>query len=159
MATYTPPTPARVAIRELPTTEQPTMRLRRYGPATLSSAELLTIVLGLHDLGQAETLLAHYGGMGSLSQAPLNELMQQPGLGPQRAAKLKAAGELGRRLTSGYAERVEIRSSAAAAHIAMAEMADLNQPGAKNDRRGQQKAETCGCLALKTQAQPGRDGG
>ncbi|MCX6028206.1 MAG: hypothetical protein NT169_02745, partial [Chloroflexi bacterium] len=98
MATYTPPTPAaRVAIRELPTTEQPATRLRRYGPATLSSAELLTIVLGLNDLGQAETLLAHYGGMGALNQAPLSELLQQPGLGPQRAAKLKAAGELGRR--------------------------------------------------------------
>ncbi len=127
MATYPPPTPTRVAIRELPTTEQPTMRLRRYGPATLSSAELLTIVLNLRDFGQAETLLAHYGSLGALSQAPLTELMQQPGLGPQRAAKLKAAGELGRRLTSGYAERVQICSSATAAQIALAEMADLEQ--------------------------------
>ena len=127
MATYPPPTPARVTIRELPTTEQPAARLRRYGPATLSSAELLTIVLNLRDFGQAETLLTRYGSLGALNQAPLTELMQQPGLGPQRAAKLKAAGELGRRLTSGYAERVQIRSSATAAHIALAEMADLEQ--------------------------------
>ena len=33
------PTETRVTIRELPTTEQPQERLRRYGPATLSSAE------------------------------------------------------------------------------------------------------------------------
>ena len=62
---------ARVTIRELPTTEQPRERLRRYGPATLSSAELLAIVLGLTDLGQAETLLAYYQGLAGLAKAPL----------------------------------------------------------------------------------------
>ncbi len=88
----------RVTIRELPTTEQPQERLSRYGPAALSSAELLAIVLGLTDLGQAETLLARYEGLDGLVKAPLAELAgRYRGIGRGKAHQLKAAFELGRR--------------------------------------------------------------
>ena len=83
---------ARVTIRELPTAEQPQERLRRYGPATLSSAELLAILLGLSDLGQAETLLARFEGLDGLVKAPLAELAgRYRGIGPGKAHQLKAA--------------------------------------------------------------------
>ena len=76
---------ARVTIREPPATEQPRERLRCYGPAALSSAELPAIALGLTDLGQAETLLVRYEGLDGLVKAPLAELAGRYG-GPPAAS-------------------------------------------------------------------------
>jgi DNA repair protein RadC len=128
MATYTQ-TQARIAIRELPTTEQPAERLRRYGPVTLSSVELLAIVLGLTDMGQAETLLARYEGLSGLAKAPLAELAgRYRGIGAGKAAQLKAAFELGRRSVSAAgAERPHMRTPTVAAEFVMAEMSALEQ--------------------------------
>ena len=118
---------ARVTIRELPTTEQPRERLRRYGPAALSSAELLTIALGLTDLGQAETLLARYEGLNGLAKAPLVELAgRYRGIGPGKAHQLKAALELGRRCVVALPlERMRIKSPADAAGLLLADMGAL----------------------------------
>jgi DNA repair protein RadC len=124
----TPPS-ARVTIRELPPTEQPRERLNRYGPAALSSAELLAIVLGLTDLGQAETLLARYEGLDGLVKAPLAELAgRYRGIGPGKAHQLKAAFELGRRsILALPAERLRIKSPADAAGLLLADMGALEQ--------------------------------
>ncbi len=123
------PDSGRVAIRELPTTEQPRERLSRYGPAALSSAELLAIVLGLTDLGQAETLLARYEGLNGLAKAPLAELAgRYRGIGPGKAHQLKAAFELGRRcIVALPAERLRIKSPADAANLLLADMGALEQ--------------------------------
>ena len=120
---------ARVTIRELPTTEQPRERLNRYGPAALSSAELLAIVLGLTDLGQAETLLARYEGLDGLAKAPLAELAgRYRGIGPGKAHQLKAAFELGRRsIVALPPERLRIKSPADAAGLLLADMGALEQ--------------------------------
>jgi DNA repair protein RadC len=120
---------ARVTIRELPTAEQPRERLVRYGPAALSSAELLAIVLGLTDLGQAETLLARYEGIDGLVKAPLTELAgRYRGIGPGKAHQLKAALELGRRsIVALPAERLRIKSPADAANLLLADMSALEQ--------------------------------
>ena len=120
---------ARVTIRELPTTEQPRERLNRYGPAALSSAELLAIVLGLTDLGQAETLLARYEGLDGLVKAPLAELAgRYRGIGRGKAHQLKAAFELGRRsIVTLPPERLRIKSPADAAGLLLADMGALEQ--------------------------------
>jgi|GEM_PF-1453035 len=113
------PSETRVTIRELPTTEQPHERLRRYGPAALSSAELLAIVLGLVDLGQAEALLAAYEGLAGLARAPFSELTgRYRGIGPRRAAQLSATLELGRRavVTAGP-DRLQVKSPADVASL------------------------------------------
>jgi len=120
----------RVTIRELPTTEQPQERLNRYGPAALSSAELLAIVLGrLTDLGQAETLLARYEGLDGLVKAPLAELAgRYRGIGRGKAHQLKAAFELGRRsIVALPPERLRIKSPADAAGLLLADMGALEQ--------------------------------
>jgi len=120
---------ARVAIRELPTTEQPQERLRRYGPSALSTSELLAIVLGLPDLGQAEALLAQPGGLAALVNTPYSELASaNHGIGAKRAGRIKAVIELGRRLTCAYLpERQRITSPAQAAEFARTEMSALEQ--------------------------------
>lgn len=120
---------ARVTIRELPVTEQPGERLRRYGPAALSSAELLAVLLGLTDLGQAETLLARYDGLEGLARAPLAELAgRYRGIGLAKALQLKAAFELGRRAVVALPpDRLRVKSPADAANLLLADMSALEQ--------------------------------
>lgn len=124
----TPPA-ARVTIRELPVAEQPRERLKHCGPAALSSVELLAIVLGLTELGQAETLLARFQGLDGLVRAPLTELVGRcPGIGPGKTHQLKAAFELGRRaIVAAPPERLRIKSPADAANLLLADMSALEQ--------------------------------
>ena len=91
-----------LTIRELPPSERPLSRLHRYGPAALSSSELLAILIGTpHQLQDAAHLLA---------------------------ARIKAAFELGRRLPSERRpDHSQIRSPADAANLLMAEMGLLEQ--------------------------------
>ncbi len=121
--------PGRVVIRDLPAGEQPRERLRRSGPAVLSSAELLAVVLGLTDLGQAETLLAHHNGLAGLARAPLAELARHyRGIGRGKAEQLQAAFELGRRVVAAQpAERQRINTPADAATLLLADMGGLEQ--------------------------------
>lgn len=123
--TLIPRTPT---IRELPPAEQPQARLLWHGTAALSSSELLNILLHLPEPGLAESLLADYGGLAGLAQAPVSELMAIKGIGPARAAQLKAAFELGRRLlVAAPQERPIVKSPADAANLLLLEMAGLEQ--------------------------------
>jgi DNA repair protein RadC len=120
-------------IKDLPAGEQPRERLRDYGPAALSDAELLAILLrvgvaGTNVLQLAQQLLVEHGGWTGLLQADYGDLCKRHGLGQAKAATLKAALEIGRRLVvAGYGERFQIRSPTDAARLLMAEMAHLDQ--------------------------------
>jgi DNA repair protein RadC len=78
-------------------------RLRALGPAALSSAELLAIVLGTgvaarDVIGLAHALLADAGGsLRHLAARPMAEWQRHEGLGPTKAVRLLAAFELGLR--------------------------------------------------------------
>jgi DNA repair protein RadC len=90
-------------MKEMPSTERPRERLRRYGPAALSTAELLAIILrtgthGQNVLAMATSLLARYGGLAGLARAHVTDLQKEKGVGLAKACDLKAALELGRRL-------------------------------------------------------------
>jgi DNA repair protein RadC len=115
-------------IRELPASERPLARLQQHGPAALSDAELLALVLQAESLDLAQRLLVDLAGWAGLQRAALAELQRVTGIGPARAGQLKAAIEIGRRLvlTAGD-ERVQIKSPADAAQLLMAEMAHLDQ--------------------------------
>ncbi len=123
------PSAARVALRDLPAGEQPHDRLRDCGPTALSAAELLAIVLGLRDLGPAETLLARYDGLAGLTRAPLTELASHyRGIGPGKARQLQAAFELGRRVAAApLLDRRRIHTPADAAALLLADMGTLEQ--------------------------------
>lgn len=93
----------RRTLRELPAGERPRERLGELGPAALSDAELLAILLrtgmpGRTALDLARDLLSDYGGLDGLLRVSFGELARRPGLGPAKAAQVKAALELGRRL-------------------------------------------------------------
>ncbi len=83
----------------------PRERLARDGPAVLSDAELVALVLrtGGRDadaLAVAASLLGRRGGLQGISRAAAAELRAEPGVGPAKSASLLAALEIGRRLAS-----------------------------------------------------------
>ena len=106
--------------------ESPVERVLNAGPKAASNIELVTVVLGDPDL--ALRLLATFPTLRDLVNAVPFELQEVKGIGPGRAAVIKAAFELGRRLML-YApdERPQIRAPADAANLLMCEMSLLEQ--------------------------------
>ncbi|MFQ5596157.1 MAG: DNA repair protein RadC [Anaerolineae bacterium] len=123
------PRPTRHLIRELPAGEQPINRLRHYGPAALSTVELVAAILQTPDaLSLAQELLARFEDLAGLIRATLSELCTVNGIGPAKAAQLKATLELGRRLfVAAPEERPQITSPADAANPIMLDMGLLEQ--------------------------------
>jgi DNA repair protein RadC len=115
-------------IRELPTSEQPVHRLEHYGPGALSTVELLAIILGSDNLEDPAALLADNERLFGLAQLPWVELVAVKGIGPTRAARIKAAFEIGRRLQVAMPEeKAKVKSPADAAALMMMEMMVLEQ--------------------------------
>jgi DNA repair protein RadC len=122
-----------LTLREWPESERPRERLLAHGPAYLSNAELLAIVLrtgaaGKTVLSLAENLLAAFGGLAGLRRATVAELTAgRQGLGPAKAAQLKAALELGHRLAVTDQQPVHVGGAEDVAGLLMLQMADLEQ--------------------------------
>jgi len=90
-------------LKELPLSERPRERLMRHGPDTLSSAELIAVILGSGTKGKsvlllAQELLSHFGSLGNIYEASLEDLCQVKGLGKTKAMQLKAALSLALRI-------------------------------------------------------------
>jgi DNA repair protein RadC len=123
----------RLRIRDLPTSERPRERLRQHGPGSLSNPELLAIVLRVGSgresaIALATRLLARWGGLTGLARASFGELCAEHGMGEAKAAQVKAALELGRRLLAAAPEeRPVVRSPGDVANLLLADMALLEQ--------------------------------
>ncbi len=92
------------AVRELPLEERPRERLKRLGPEALQDSELLAVLFrtGTRDFGAvalAQQVMAAFGDLRALARASLSELQQVKGLGVVKAIEIKAALELGKRLS------------------------------------------------------------
>jgi DNA repair protein RadC len=120
-------------ITDLHETERPRERLASLGPQVLSNAELLAILLRVGVPGEnavqvGQRLLQTFGGLPGLHRAPFEELVNQHGIGDAKAAQIKAAIELGRRLRDlKPEERATINSPAEAAELVRYEMSALEQ--------------------------------
>jgi DNA repair protein RadC len=85
-----------MAISDWPTDERPRERLLRDGPTGLSDAELLAIFLRVGVRGKSavdlarDLLQAFAGDLNRLCEASTVELAAIPGMGPAKAAQLKA---------------------------------------------------------------------
>ncbi|MFA5880703.1 MAG: DNA repair protein RadC [Eubacteriales bacterium] len=95
----------RIRIKELPEDLRPRERLIRQGPEVLTVVELLAVLLrtgtsSMSALDLAALLLAKSGGLLGVTESSVEELCSIKGLGPAKAAQLKAAIELGRRLSA-----------------------------------------------------------
>jgi DNA repair protein RadC len=106
--------------------ETPAARVLSAGAQAASNLELLAVVL--RDPDTALRLLAEYPALRDLFNAPEIELQTIKGVGPGSAAIVKAALELGRRLTTETdQDRPQIRCPADAASLLMAQMSHLEQ--------------------------------
>jgi len=120
-------------ISDLDQDERPRERLERLGAQALSNAELMAILLrvgrpGENAVQMGQRLLQAVGGISGLNQAAFDELCAQPYIGPAKAAQIKAAIELGRRLMlESPEERPAIHSPADAANLVQYEMSALEQ--------------------------------
>jgi DNA repair protein RadC len=120
-------------ITDLATEERLRERLMHLGPQALAASELLAILLRVGVPGEnavqvGQRLLKIFGGISGLQRAPMEELCNQRGIGEAKAAQIKAAIELGRRLTlESPDERPAINSPADAAALVMYEMSALEQ--------------------------------
>lgn len=90
------------AIPHWPATERPRERLLAKGSEVLSDSQLLAILLrtGRRDSSAVQVameLLRCMGGLAGLARCGIEELCNVPGVGPAKAAQIKAAVELGRR--------------------------------------------------------------
>lgn len=120
-------------ITDLAVTERPRERLAELGAQSLSTAELLAILLRVGVTGEnavqvGQRLLQEFRGVRGLQRASFVELCEQKGMGQAKAAQIKAAIELGQRLRLETLEdRPEIHSPQSAAELLEYEMAELTQ--------------------------------
>ncbi|MFM8320577.1 MAG: DNA repair protein RadC [Chloroflexota bacterium] len=126
-------TPSPYRISDLDADQRPRERLALHGPQALSSAELLAILLRVGVPGEnavqvGQRLLNNLGGLPGIHRASLDEVCAEHGVGPAKAAQIKAAIELGRRLVAeAPEERPAIHSPADAANLLLYEMGALEQ--------------------------------
>jgi len=120
-------------ITDLDEQERPRERLARLGAQSLSNAELIAILLRVGVVGEnavqvGQRLLQTFGGITGLHRAEFKDICAQHGLKTAKAAQIKAAIELGRRLTLESPEdKPTINSPADAAALLQYEMGALEQ--------------------------------
>ncbi len=99
---------------------RPRERYTLHGPAPLSDAALLALLIGTgvrtasgsrSAEGIAHDLLTAHDGLDGLAQASVQDLAGTPGCGPARAVRLHAALALGRRLGTRSPARTRITSA------------------------------------------------
>lgn len=120
-------------ITDLAQSERPRERLARLGPQALSDSELLAILLrvgvaGENSVQMGQRLLQTFHGISGIHRASYEEVCAQHGVGQAKAAQIKAAIELGRRLTvTSPDDRPAIHSPKDAADLVQYEMSALEQ--------------------------------
>jgi DNA repair protein RadC len=103
-------------VRDLPPAERPRERLVQFGVEALSGQEILALILGRGVKGEsvmvtAQRLLSKFGSLQGIAERSVEELCEINGIGPAKAAQLKAAFELGRRLEGGPREgKAQVKS-------------------------------------------------
>lgn len=122
-----------VRIREMEKTERPRERLIAHGAEVLSNAELIAILLrvgtrGVNVVNLSQNLLQQFHGLAGIQRCAFKDLCRVNGMGEAKACQLKAAIELGRRLTVERPEdRPTIHSPEEAADLVQYEMSALEQ--------------------------------
>jgi DNA repair protein RadC len=120
-------------ITDLASSDRPRERLATLGAEAISNAELIAILMrsglkGTNVLQLSQELLITAGGLTGLHRMPYEELCQVRGIGPAKAAQIKAAIELGRRLSVAQPdERPTIQSPEDAAELLLYEMGALER--------------------------------
>ncbi len=120
-------------IRDLESSQRPRERLASLGATALSNAELIAILLrtgikGINAVQLGQKILMDCGGLAGLHRLSYSELCRMRGVGPAKAAQIKAAVELGNRFAASTpTELPVIQSPEDAASLVLYEMGALEQ--------------------------------
>ncbi len=123
-------------MKDLPASERPYEKCLTMGPAYLSDAELLAIILrcgiqGQTSLDLAVQLLLNYQGRGGIEgvcHASVKDLMEIRGVGKVKAVMLQCIGELARRIAHAEVqEELRLTDPASVASYFMEDMRHLEQ--------------------------------
>lgn len=123
----------KMLIRDFPKEERPRERFLQDGPQSLSTQELLALLLrtGTKDesvIQLANRLIKAFEGLRLLKDASVEEMTAIKGIGEAKAIQILASVELGRRISSlNYNDRYVIRSPEDCANYCMDEMRFLSQ--------------------------------
>ncbi|NLP46689.1 MAG: DNA repair protein RadC [Epulopiscium sp.] len=126
----------RMTMKELPETERPYEKLKKYGPAFLSDAELLAIIFRVGSRGERAvevaqrllTLNEHNPGLPGLYDASLKDLQKVKGIGEVKSIQIQAVMELSKRFAKYQGkEQFKISSPSSIAAVYMEEMRYLKQ--------------------------------
>jgi len=90
------------SLKQWPEDELPRERMVANGPAALSDAHLLAIIIrngraGRTAVDVGRELLERFESLAGIEQAAIKEIFDVGGIGPAKAAGIKTAIELGRR--------------------------------------------------------------
>lgn len=103
-------------IKEIPTQERPRERFLKYPVDTISTHELIAIILRTGSRQESvielsKRILYKYDNLKTLSKAPVSDLTKIRGIGTSKAIELKAAFELGKRvLKESFNSQVKLHS-------------------------------------------------
>ena len=97
-------------VHDLPPGERPRERLFKLGSEALSVPEILALILGWGIKGESvmmtsQKLLSRFGSLKGIANASVEELTRMQGIGPAKAAQIKAALELSKRLEADVGEK------------------------------------------------------
>jgi len=103
------------SIKELPVDMRPREKMLAKGEEYLTEAELLAILLGsgtrkLSAIELAQHLLQKYEGLRLFKTLTVQEMLEHEGIGLAKAARIRAAAELGRRLALMSNQQQQIKS-------------------------------------------------
>lgn len=103
-------------LNDLPASERPRERLKKFGIEALSTQELLALILKTGVSGESvmvttSRLMSKFGTIKAISEASLEELADIKGIGPAKASQIKASFELARRKDDCTNKRITIKSS------------------------------------------------
>ncbi|SEK31836.1 DNA repair protein RadC [Carnobacterium iners] len=120
-------------VNEVPTFSRPRERLENYGEKALANHELLAILLrtGTKDsnvMALAMKVLNKFENLYFLKTASIEELMSIAGIGKIKAIEIRAAIELGIRISQASQIKIgQITSSRNAGEMLLSEMRDFQQ--------------------------------
>lgn len=123
----------KTTIHELPEEIRPRERLMSHGAQSLTSYELLAIILrtgnkNLNAIQLAMKIIHHFGTNYDLRTASYHDLIQLAGVGPAKAVEIQAAIEFGRRLNENNQEKYGvIMSTKDAGNYCIRKLKDLQQ--------------------------------
>ncbi|MGD9964124.1 MAG: UPF0758 domain-containing protein, partial [Candidatus Izemoplasmatales bacterium] len=119
-------------IKDMPKIERPRERLLYFGQESLSTYELIAILLRVGSQGQsvielAKDLVNNLNDLSDLKGMTVEELSSYKGIGKTKAITLIAAVELGIRVLNSKKESIQISSPENVYELLKYELSDLKQ--------------------------------